>query len=151
MNVWICYTHTYMEHPSFEVTGGSRESIQKKEVLGGFNWQEFEPPWIEKIRETAKTDSDAAEQLKAKEAQMNTIAELAKDAGVEFRGMISDGSNTNLLAEEGLVHPDSVEFHKKQEQIWNSPLMLMISWGSKNGIITSDEAQGLQEWYKPEL
>ena len=139
-----------MEHPSFEVSGGTQKTPEIKEELNEFNWHEFEPPWIEKIREAAKTDEKYAADLKTKEIQMESIAELAREAGIEFRGKITH-SSSELLAEEGVIGSDSLEFHKKQERIWGSPLLLMISWGRENGVITSEEARELREWYKPEL
>ena len=102
------------------------------------------------MRERAKVDPAMAEQLQEKEAQMDSIAELAKEAGTEFRGK-DTSSSTDLFVEEGMIKSVDAEFHKKQERMYSSPLPLMISWGRENGVITDTEAKDLREWYKPEL
>ena len=137
-----------MERPTFEMTGGPKPDVEKKD-FGEFDWHTFEPEGITRIREEAKTDPQIAKVLEEQEAQMNSIAELAKDAGMEFRGK-DDASDVDLLAEEGLIDSDHVEFYKKQEQLRNSPLSLMISWGAEKGVITRKEADDLRAWYARE-
>ena len=142
-----------MERGSFEVSGKMPNKRETAPKLGDFNWRVFEPPLVVRLREMGKTDKDAAELLQTMEMQMESIAELAKEAQVEFRKTVdvSNEGGADPLQEEGIISSGEADLYKRQMYAQQSPLPRMIRWGLQNGIVTNEEASKLFEAYTPEV
>lgn len=121
-----------------------------------FNWKEFRPAWIDEARNSAYMREEHFRDMDETEALMESIAELARAEGRDFRVGVEateDPESTSLMLEEGLISESQATYMQAHEKARvlkeNSPLIRMIEWGKDQGVVTEKEAAKLTEFYSP--
>lgn len=130
-----------MREPRFKISGS--ESVKKEH--GPFNWREHVPESVKALEQQRTTNTDTDSMFEEAEMQLDTVQELAAQAGIDFVEMARKKSeDIDLLEAESMIS-ESEAAHRRGTI---TPIQLLISWGYGEHILTKEEYWGLSRMYK---
>lgn len=115
-----------------------RQANEAKLGTRPFDWRSsLRPETKSWLLEKRGQNEEADAILKKVDDQLDTIAEMAAQEGVNFKSL-SDESRvgTAVMSEEGIYSPGQADLELRK----TSPIAQMINWGAKKQILTPKEA-----------